>query len=94
MYAQTMFLNPMIIFNLLKNFIFLCFMSMKYIIISIYLYLKKKQILGYYNSTPLKINLILEIRKMMIKEIVRDSDILSSLDPHFSMLHLSMRIIR
>jgi hypothetical protein len=31
---------------------------------------QKRQILGCYNSTTLKMNLVLEIRKMMIKEIV------------------------
>jgi hypothetical protein len=44
-------------------------MSTKYIIISIYLYFKKRQILGYYNSTPLKMNLVLEIRKTVIEEM-------------------------
>jgi hypothetical protein len=36
----------------------------------IYLIFKYPKIVGCYNSTPLKMNLVLEIRKMMIKEIV------------------------
>ena len=43
-------------------------MSTKYITKSFHLYFKKKQILGCYNSTPLKMNLVPEIRMMVIKE--------------------------
>ena len=38
-------------------------MSTKYIIKSFHLYFKKKKILGCYNSTPLKMNLVPEIRR-------------------------------
>ena len=44
-------------------------MSTKYVTKSFHLYFKKKQILGCYNSTPLKMNLVLEIQTMVIKEI-------------------------
>ena len=44
-------------------------MSTKYVTKSFHLYFKKKQILGCYNSTPLKMNLVLKIRMMVIKEM-------------------------
>ena len=60
--------NPMIGFNSIKVIIFSRFKcAPKYIIKSIHLF-RILQILGCYNSTPLKMNLVLEIRMILTQK--------------------------
>ena len=52
-------------FNLMKNYISYVFMSTKIQNEITFHLFQKEQILGCYNCTPLKMNLILEIRTML-----------------------------
>ena len=67
--CTTMLLHPMMNFNLTKNVIFPMFHEHNNSKLDLFALFQKNQILGSYNSTPLKMNLVLEIRKMVIKEI-------------------------
>ena len=67
MYAQTMLLNPMMNFNLMKNIIFPMFHEHENTKLNHLTLFQKEQILGCYNSTPLKMNLVPEIRKTLTK---------------------------
>jgi hypothetical protein len=68
--CTTILLSLMINFNLIKKYYFpYIFMSTEIQNwINFHLFWKE-QILGYYNSTLLKMNLVLEIQKTVIKEI-------------------------
>ena len=58
-------LAPMVNFNLKKNIIFPIFHGHKNTQVNNLSYFGKLQILGCYNSTPLKMNLVLEIRLVL-----------------------------
>ena len=58
-------LDPMVNFNLNKNIIFPIFHGHKNTQVNNLSYFGKLQILGCYNSTPLKMNLVLEIRLVL-----------------------------
>jgi len=58
-------LDPMVNFNLKKNIIFPIFHGYKNTQVNNLSYFGKLQILGCYNSTPLKMNLVLEIRLVL-----------------------------
>jgi hypothetical protein len=62
-------LTPIVNFNSKKNIIFPIFHGHKNTQFNILSYFGKLQILGCYNSTPLKMNLVLEIRKMVTKKM-------------------------